>query len=60
MKHNPHKQSKKSHLSFKEYGENSHHLSKKIKTHMQQKANNAIDKALRVKSLRNLVDMDDF
>lgn len=60
MKTKSHKQNKKSHLSFREYGENSHHISKKIKTHMQQKANNAIDKALKVKSLRNFIDMEDY
>ena len=37
-----------------------HHFAKKIKTHRQQKANNAIDRALKRKDMRGIYDMDDF
>lgn len=60
MKNSLQKQSKNIDLSFKEYGEKSRHISKKMKTNMQQKANDAIDKALRQKSLRSILGMDDY
>ena len=60
MKNNLHKQNKKhSHVSFKEY-EESHHVAKKIKTHAQRKANNAIDKALKQSSAKGFVDFDEY
>lgn len=58
MKNNLHKTKKR--LSFKDYGEESHHISKKVKTQLQQKANNAIDKALKRKDLRSIYDIDDL
>lgn len=54
------RQNKRSHISFREYDENSHHAAKIIKTHAQKKANNAIDKALKRKDLRAIYDMDDY
>ncbi len=50
----------KKRLSFKDYGEESRHISKKVRTQLQQKATNAIDKALRQKNLRSIYDVDDL
>jgi hypothetical protein len=50
----------KKRLSFKDYGEESRHINKKVKTQLQQKANNQIDKALKRKDLRNIYDIDDL
>lgn len=62
MKNNLHKtnKSKKTHISFKEYDEDSRHLSKKVRTHMQQKANNALDKALRQKNIKDIYELDEY
>ena len=49
MKNDLHKTKKR--LSFKDYGEESRHISKKVKTQLQQKAINAIDKELKLKNL---------
>jgi hypothetical protein len=57
MKNNLHKTKKR--LSFKDYGEESRHISKKVKTQLQQKANDALDKALKLKDLRN-INIDDL
>lgn len=54
------KQSKQTHTAFLEYEENGRHLSKKVRTHKQQKANNALDKALRTKNLKDILEMDDY
>lgn len=51
---------KKKRLSFKDYGESSHHLAKKVKTHLKQKADNMIDKALKRKDLRDIYNLDDL
>lgn len=59
MKNNLHNAKKKTHPTFKDYDE-SHHVAKKIKTHAQRKANNAIDKALKRTNLRDLYNMDDY
>lgn len=61
MKNNLHKQynKKRNHPSFQEY-EESHHVAKKIKTHAQRKANNAIDKALKQNSARGFIDIDEY
>lgn len=58
LKNNLHK-SKKKNLSYKESDE-SRHSYRKIKTHIQQKANNAIDKVLKRKNLRDVYDMEDL
>jgi hypothetical protein len=49
----------KKRLSFKDYGEESRHLSKKVKTQMQEKAISAIDKALKRKDLSS-IDIDGY
>lgn len=59
MKTELHK-TKKKHSKFLEYDENSHHAFKKVKTQYEKKANNAIDKALRRKDLRDLYNMDEI
>lgn len=61
MKNSLHK-TKKQDISFIDYEERgkSHHISKKVKTHAQQRANNALDKALRQKNLNDLYNMDDL
>lgn len=59
MKNSLHK-NKKTHLSFLEYGEKSRHIAKKIKTHKTQKANDAIDKALRQKDLSSMQHNDEY
>lgn len=59
LKNSLHKNKKKNHLSFKESDE-SRHAYRKIKTHIQQKANNAIDKALKQKKLKDVYDMEDL
>ena len=58
MKNNLHKTKKR--LSFKDYGEESRHISKKVKTQLQQKAINAIDKELKLKNLRSIYDIEDL
>jgi hypothetical protein len=58
MKNDLHKTKKR--LSFKDYGEESHHISKKVKTQLQQKAINAIDKELKLKNLRSIYDIEDL
>ena len=50
----------KKRLSFKDYGEESRHISKKVKTQLQQKAINAIDKELKLKNLRSIYDIEDL
>ncbi len=40
--------------------ERDHHYAKKVKTHARQKANNAIDRALKRKDMRYIYDMDDL
>lgn len=37
-----------------------HHYARKVKTHMQQKANNAIDRALKRKDLRSVHDVNNI
>ena len=58
MKNDFHKTKKR--LSFKDYGEESRHISKKVKTQLQQKAINAIDKELKLKNLRSIYDIEDL
>lgn len=58
MKNDLHKTKKR--LSFKDYGEESRHISKKVKTQLQQKAINAIDKELKLKNLRSIYDIEDL
>jgi ribonuclease HI len=38
----------------------SSHYAKKVKTHKQQKANNAIDRALKRKDLRDIYTLDEI
>lgn len=61
MKSNNHK-TKKQHVSCFDYEDRgkSHHISKKVKTYAQQKANNALDKALKRKDLSGIYNMDDY
>lgn len=47
---------KKTHKSFKDFGDDSHHLSRKTKTQQLAKANNAIDKAIRRKDWKVIMD----
>lgn len=47
---------KKTHKSFKDFGDNSRHLSKKAKTEQLAKANTAIDKAIRRKDWKVIMD----
>ena len=58
MKNDLHKTKKR--LSFKDYGEESRHISKKVKTQLQQKAINAIDKELKLKNFRSIYDIEDL
>lgn len=59
MKSSPIK-TKSKRLNFKDYGESSHHLAKKIKMHIKQKTDSMIDEALKRKDLRDIDNIDDF
>ncbi len=51
---------KKKRLSFKDYGDSSHHLARKVKTQLKQKADSIIDKALKRKDQRDIYNLDDL
>lgn len=53
------KQQKSNKRTYWDYGDESHHISKKVKTEKQRKANNNIDRLLKSKNLRNLEELYD-
>ena len=46
-------------LSFKDYGESSHHIARKVEMHLKQKADKLLDKTMKQKKLRS-IDIDDL
>lgn len=59
MKDNLRNLKKKTQPKTRDYDEG-HHVVNKIRTHEQRKANNALDKALKRASLKDIYTMDDY
>jgi hypothetical protein len=60
MKNKLHKDKHKHTNQYLEYDDNSRHGTKKVRTHRQEKANNALDRVLRQKNLKNIYELDDY